>query len=188
MRVLIGCEFSGIVRDAFRAKGHNAYSCDLLYSPGPYHLTGNIFDYIQPDTWDLMICFPPCTFLCNGSLNWINRQEGRKEKQDQALEFCKKLMAAPIDKIAMENPIGKLSTRFRKPDQIFRVWQFGHPYTKDVCLWLKGLEPLKPTHTDKPKNIKTFDFHSKNRFDKYKHELKAITFQNIALEMAKQWG
>lgn len=134
-----------------------------------------------------MIAHPPCTYICAGSMNWINREPGRKEKMISAVEFCKEIMDAPIHRIAMENPIGRLSTLYRKPDQVVRAYQFGHAYKKDVCLWLKNLPPLKPTMIVPPP-YKTFDYWSTNRFTTSGGSKKSITFQGIADAMADQWG
>lgn len=141
-RVLIACEFSGIVRDAFIAKGHDAWSCDLLPSerPGP-HLQCDIDDVLE-DCWDMMIAFPPCTHLAVSGARWF---KDKREEQEEALEFVKHLLEADIDKIALENPIGIISSRICKPDQIIHPHQFGHPEAKTTCLWLKHLPPLMLT-------------------------------------------
>lgn len=142
MKILVACEFSGTVRDAFRAKGHNALSCDLEPSekPGP-HYQGDVRDILN-DSWDMLIAFPPCTHLCASGARWFAEKRG---KQEQALTFVRYLMDAPIKRIAIENPIGIISTRIRRPDQIIQPWMFGHGETKTTCLWLKGLPPLFPT-------------------------------------------
>src|SRR5262245_57536924 len=134
MKVLIACEFSGIVRDAFLAKGHDAISCDILPSEkeGP-HYQGNVFDLISP-LFDMLIAFPSCTHLAVSGARWF--KEKRKE-QEEALEFVRKLLDAPIKKIALENPVSIISSRIRRPDQIIQPWQFGHGETKATCLWLK---------------------------------------------------
>lgn len=187
MKVLVACEFSGIVREAFRAKGHDAWSCDILPSEdnSKYHIQDDVLNHLD-EVWDLMIAHPPCTYLCNGSLNWINKQPERKDKMKKALEFFKKLIDSDIEKTAIENPIGKLSTLYRKPDQIVHAFDFGHPYTKDVCLWLKNLPKLIPTKKINPP-YKTFDFWSSKRYTKNGGYKKSITFQGIAVAMAKQW-
>ena len=149
MRVAVLCEYSGVVRDAFARHGHYAVSCDLLpsESPGP-HYQGDVFEFLQctPEEFDLAICHPPCTYLCSSGLHWNGRVPGRAQKTDEAVEFVKRLMALPIPRIAIENPIGCLSSRIRKPDQIIQPWQFGHPESKSTCLWLKGLPRLTPTN------------------------------------------
>jgi hypothetical protein len=147
MKCLIACEMSGRVRDAFRAKGHNAWSCDLLPSEGSneFHIKGDVAPLLN-QAWDLLIAFPPCTYLCSSGLHWNKRVPGRSELTNQAADFFILLANAPIAKIAIENPIGCMSTRYRKPDQIIQPWMFGHPESKSTCLWLKNLEPLKPTN------------------------------------------
>ena len=143
MKVLIACEYSGTVRDAFKALGHDAISCDLLPTDKPgKHYKGNVFDIIN-DGFDLMIAHPPCTHLAVSGARWF--KEKQKEQAD-ALEFVRKLMNANIQKIAIENPVSIISSRIRKPDQIIQPWQFGHGETKKTCLWLKNLPKLQPTN------------------------------------------
>jgi hypothetical protein len=145
-RVLVGCEFSGIVRDAFNEQGCEAYSCDLL----PSERNGNHFQCDVSDVmklgWDLAIFHPPCTYLSVSGLHWNGRIEGRQEKTEQALMFVRQLLTAPIEFICLENPVSCISTRIRKPDQIIQPFQFGHPESKQTCLWLKNLPKLKPTN------------------------------------------
>ena len=145
MRVLVACEFSGMVRDAFRANGHDAWSCDLLPSErlGP-HYQGDVRD-ILGDCWDLMVAHPPCTYLSASGLHWNRRRPERQALTDAAVLFVQQLLDAPIQRIAVENPIGALSTRIRKPDQIIQPWQFGHDASKATCLWLVNLPLLVPT-------------------------------------------
>lgn len=153
MRVLVACEYSGRVRDAFIAKGHDAISCDLLPTdvPGP-HYQGDVFDIIN-DGWDLMIAHPPCTYLCVSGLHWGKRRPERAQHTEKALEFAIALMEADIPQIAMENPIGCLSTRYRKPDCIIQPYQHGHQESKATCLWLKNLPNLQPSAiVTKPEN------------------------------------
>ena len=187
MRVLVACEFSGIVRDAFLRKGHNAISCDLLptESPGP-HYQGDVLDIIN-DGWDLMIAHPPCTDLAVSGAAWFKEKiaDGRQQK---SIDFFMALIAAPIPLIAVENPISIMSTKYRKSDQIIQPWQFGHPETKATCLWLKGLPKLVPTNIvelPKEKN-KRMRLHylppSPNRW-----KLRSTTFSGIAEAMATQW-
>lgn len=142
MNILVACEFSGIVRDAFRARGHNAVSCDLLPSerPGP-HYQGDVRDILD-NSWDMLVAFPPCTHLCVSGARWFAEKH---DVQEQAVAFVRVLLDAPISRIAIENPKGIISTRIRKPDQIIQPWMFGHGETKMTCLWLKGLPPLFPT-------------------------------------------
>jgi hypothetical protein len=142
LRVLIACEFSGIVREAFKAKGCDAWSCDLLDTEIPgQHYKGDVFDIIN-DGFDMMIAHPPCTHLAVSGARWFKEKQ---KEQAEALEFVRLLMDADIPRIAIENPISIISSRIRKPDQIIQPWMFGHPESKATCLWLKGLPPLKPT-------------------------------------------
>lgn len=181
MRVLVACEFSGVVRDAFIARGHDAMSCDLVptVAPGPHH-TGDVLP-ILGDGWDLMVAHPPCTFLCVSGARWFASRRG---EQLAAVEFVSALMAAPVQRIAIENPIGVLSTRIRPPDQIIQPWQFGHGETKATCLWLKGLAPLRPT------NVVEGREHRIHRLppSPERSSLRSITFRGIAEAMAEQWG
>jgi hypothetical protein len=144
MRVLVACEFSGTVRDAFLARGHDAWSCDLLPTerPGP-HITGDVLDVLG-DGWDLMIAHPPCTDLAVSGARWFPAKRA-SGAQDRALDFVRALLDAPVPRIALENPVSIISSRIRRPDQIIHPWQFGHPEAKTTCLWLKGLPRLVPT-------------------------------------------
>lgn len=181
MNVLIACEFSGRVRDAFTAKGHNAVSCDLLDSETEgKHYQGNVKDIINKK-WDLMIAHPPCTYLAvSGALYWIKRQKEQKE----ALEFVQFLLDTPIKKIALENPIGKISTAIRKPDQIIQPWMFGHGEQKSTCLWLKNLSKLKPTNIVAGREQTIMKLSpSKDRW-----KIRSRTYEGIAKAMAEQWG
>lgn len=181
MRVLIACEFSGIVRDAFISRGHDAVSCDLLPSekPGP-HIEGNVLEHLA-DGWDAMIAHPPCTHLSASGARWW------KEKQYEtarSLYFVRLLMAAPITKIAIENPVGRISSAIRKPDQIIQPWQFGHGEVKTTCLWLKGLQPLMPTEFVEGREQRCWK-ESKHP-DRWKR--RSRTYPGIAAAMASQWG
>lgn len=142
MKVLIACEYSGRVRDAFLRRGHDAISCDLLptETPGP-HYQGDIRDLLSL-SWDLMIAHPPCTYLAVSGSRWFKQ---RQQEQEDALDFVRFLMQADIEKIAIENPVSVISSKIRKPDQIVQPWQFGHGETKATCLWLKGLPKLVPS-------------------------------------------
>ena len=158
MKVLIACEYSGRVRDAFLANGHDAMSCDLLPTevPGP-HYQGSVADVIN-EGWDLAICHPPCTYLSVSGLHWNTRGvlvEGRPraELTEEALTFVQRLMDAPIPRIAIENPVSCISSRIRKPDQIIQPWQFGEDASKATCLWLKNLPLLKPTKEVAPRLV-----------------------------------
>ena len=146
MRVLVACEFSGTVRDAFIARGHEAVSCDLLPTerPGP-HIQGDVLEVLG-DGWDLMVAHPPCTYLCSSGLHWNKRRPEREPLTHEAMRFVLNLVDNPIPRIAIENPIGRISTAYRRPDQIIHPWQFGEDASKATCLWLKGLPLLVPTN------------------------------------------
>ena len=183
MRVLVACEYSGRVRDAFRRLGHDAMSCDLLptESPGP-HYQGDVLD-ILGDGWDLMIAHPPCTHLAvSGARHFAAKREGGV--QQQALDFVRLLLDAPISRIALENPISIISTAIRKPDQIIQPWMFGHGETKATCLWLKNLPPLQPTNIVEGREPRIHRMApSADRWKK-----RSETYQGIADAMAEQWG
>jgi hypothetical protein len=153
MKVLVACEYSGRVRDAFLALWHDAMSCDLLPtdSPGP-HYQGDVFDIIN-DGWDLMIAHPPCTYLSVSGMHWTTRGLRDPKLTEDALDFVQKLLDAPIERIALENPISVISSRIRKPDQIIMPYQFGHDASKKTCLWLKNLPALTPTKMIEPRII-----------------------------------
>lgn len=190
MKVLVACEYSGVVRDAFLALGHNAMSCDLLPtdSPGP-HYQGDVRDIIN-DGWELMIAHPPCTHLAVSGARWF---KDKQQEQAEALDFVRFLLDAPIEKIALENPISIISSRIRKPNQIIQPWQFGHPESKATCLWLKGLEPLKPTNilplppSGRWQN-QTPSGQNKLGPSEDRWKLRSATYQGIAQAMAEQWG
>lgn len=181
MRILIACEYSGTVRDAFRARGHDAMSCDLLPTerPGP-HYQGDVFDIIG-DGWDMMIAHPPCTHLAVSGARWW---KDKREQQAEALDFVRALMAAPIPRIAIENPISIISTAIRKPDQIVQPWQFGHGETKATCLWLQGLPKLVPTDIVEGREARIHKMSPSP--DRWKE--RSRTYQGIADAMAAQWG
>lgn len=181
MRVLIACEFSGIVRNAFISMGHDAWSCDLLPTErnGP-HIQGDVLLHLN-DGWDLMIGHPPCTYLSVSGARWF---KNRKQEQNKALQFVQALMDAKIKRIAIENPISVISTRIRKPDQIIQPWMFGHGETKATCLWLKNLPLLKPTNiVPGRKNRVHLASPSPDRWKE-----RSRTLQGIADAMAEQWG
>jgi hypothetical protein len=197
MKVLVACEYSGTVRNAFIRAGHYALSCDLLPSESPIgdHYQGNVLDILDHG-WDLMIAHPPCTYLCSSGLHWNKRTPGRAAKTEEALEFVQLLMDAPIPKIALENPIGCISTRIRKPDQTIQPYQFGDDASKATCLWLKGLPPLRPTQfveprivNGKPRWANQTDS-GQNRLppsaDRWK--IRSETYVGIAEAMVAQWG
>ena len=183
MRVLVACEYSGAVRDAFLARGHDAMSCDLLPTDveGP-HYQGDVFDIIG-DGWDLMICHPPCTDLAvSGARHFPAKiADGR---QGRALDFVRRLLDAPIDRIALENPISIISSKIRKPDQIIQPWMFGHGEVKATCLWLKALPLLVPTDVVDGRTPRVhFMSPGPNRWKE-----RSRTLSGIAAAMAEQWG
>jgi len=181
MRVLVACEFSGAVREAFRARGHDAWSCDLLETEIPgQHIVGDVLGVIG-DGWDLMIAHPPCTHLAVSGARWW---KDKAQEQADALEFVRALMAAHIDRIALENPISKISSAIRKPDQIVQPWQYGHGETKATCLWLKGLPRLQPTDVVEGREPKVHHMApGPNRWRE-----RSRTYAGIAKAMAQQWG
>jgi hypothetical protein len=181
MKVLIACEFSGIVRDAFLAKGHDAISCDFLDTekPGP-HYKGNVLDLID-NGWDLMIAHPPCTHLAVSGARWFKE---KKLEQAEALDFVSTLMLSNIERIAIENPISVISTYIRKPDQIIQPWMFGHGETKATCLWLKNLPKLKPTNIVNGREARVHKMPPGP--ERWKE--RSRTYEGIALAMADQWG
>jgi site-specific DNA-cytosine methylase len=190
MKVLIACEYSGAVRDAFIAQGHDAISCDLLPTdaPGP-HYQGDVRDIIE-DGFDLMVAHPPCTHLAVSGARWF---KDKQVEQVEALDFVRLLLSAPIDKIALENPISIISSRIRKPNQIIQPWQFGHPESKSTCLWLKNLPKLIPTDIlPLPVSGRWSNQtpSGQNKLgpspDRWKERSK--TYQGIAEAMAQQWG
>ena len=193
MKILVACEYSGRVRDAFRLLGHDAVSCDLLPtdSPGP-HYQGDLIDILL-DGWDMMIAFPPCTYLCASGLHWNKRVAGRAQKTEEALDFVRMLLDAPIDKIALENPIGCISSKIRKPDQIVQPYMFGHPESKKTCLWLKGLPKLVATDLlPIPPNgyweNQTPSGQNKLPPSKNRWKIRSLTYEGLANAMAAQWG
>lgn len=196
MKVLVACEYSGTVRDAFRAAGHDALSCDLLPTdvPGP-HYQGDVADIIN-DGWDLMVAHPPCTYLCSSGLHWNKRRPERAQMTEDALKFVQFLLDAPIPRIALENPIGCIGTRIRKADQTIQPWQFGHDASKSTCLWLKNLPLLTPTAVVEPriangkKRWANQTDSGQNRLppseDRWK--IRSETYAGIAAAMVAQWA
>jgi len=184
VRVLVACEFSGIVRDAFRAHGHEVVSCDLLPSerPGP-HIQGDVFEVIERDPWwDLMVFFWPCTNMAVSGARWFHL---KREEQARDVEAFRRLATWPtIPRIAGENPIGVLSTRYRKPDQIIQPWMFGHGETKATCLWLKGLPRLQPTNIVGGRHGRVWRLPPSP--DRWKE--RSRTLQGVATAMAEQWS
>lgn len=183
MKVLIACEESQVVTEEFRKRGHEAFSCDLKpYSGGhpEWHIQEDVLLHLN-DGWDMMMAFPPCTHLAVSGARWFKDKPGR---QAWAIEFFMLLANANIPKIAIENPVGIMSTRWRKPDQIIQPWQFGHGETKKTCLWLKGLLLLQSTNIVKGREQRIW----KMPPSKDRGRLRSITYQGIAKAMAKQWG
>jgi hypothetical protein len=190
MRVLIACEYSGAVRDAFIRQGHDAMSCDLLPTDSPgNHYHGNVFDVIN-DGWDLMIGHPPCTHLAVSGARWF---KDKIEEQKEALAFVQRLMDAPIERIAIENPVSVISSRIKKPDQIIQPWMFGHPEAKATCLWLKNLPKLVATDVlSLPESGRwqnqTPSGQNKLGPSPLRWKERSKTYQGIANAMATQWG
>ena len=208
MKILIACECSGSVRDAFIANGHDAMSCDLKDTevPGP-HYKGSVFDIIN-DGWDLMIAHPPCTYLAVSGACWMYNKDGsvnqeRLKNQNEGLEFVRQLMNAPIPRIVIENPVSVISSKIRKPDQIIQPWQFGHEAMKSTCLWLKNVPKLTPTkivgkgeffewvckRTGKKKRQSLWYKQSRDaKTPQERQTIRSRTFKGIAEAMASQWG
>lgn len=180
MKVLIACEYSGIVRDAFAALGHDVMSCDLLPSERPgKHYQGDVFDIIG-EGFDLMVAHPPCTHLAVSGSRWFYLKE---KEQAEALDFVRRLLNAPIPFIALENPVSIISTKIRKPDQVIQPWMFGHGETKATCLWLKGLPPLRPTNIVEGREQRIWKMPPGP--DRWKE--RSRTYTGIAEAMADQW-
>lgn len=202
MKILIACEYSGRVRDAFIARGHDAMSCDLLPTdaPGP-HYQGDVFDIIN-DGWDLIVAHPPCTYLSVSGMHWTTRGLRDPQLTEDALAFVQRLMDAPVERIAVENPISVISSRIRKPDQIISPYQFGHDASKKTCLWLKNLPLLTATQMVEPRIVITPSGKPAKRWgnqcDNYgqdklppsadRWKLRSATYQGIADAMAAQWS
>ena len=197
MRVLVACESSGTVRDAFIRAGHYAASCDLLPSESPLgdHFQCNVLDILDHD-WDLLIAHPPCTYLSVSGMHWTTRGLRDPKLTEDALDFARTLMDAPIEKIAIENPVSVISSRIRKPDQIIQPYQFGHDASKKTCLWLKNLPLLKPTQYVEPRMVNGKPRWSnqtdsgQNRLppSKDRWKIRSQTYEGIANAMAAQWG
>lgn len=211
MKVLVACEFSGVVREAFRKKGHEAFSCDLLPNDSKYHIRGDVLDQLD-NNWDLMIAHPPCTYLCSSGATWYYHPDdnnlptskrrphpkypNRRNDQKSAIKFVLSLYNSNIDKIAVENPIGVLSTLWKKPDQIIQPFHFGDPHRKSTCLWLKNLPKLIHTNIVEPqmiimkngKKMSKFHYDTFNLPAKIRGYERSKTFQGIADAMADQWG
>ncbi len=182
MRVLVACEFSGVVRQAFRDKGHDAWSCDLLPAEdgSEFHIQGDALDVMEQG-WDLMIAHPPCTHLAVSGARWFKEKEA---EQKEGINFFLDLVFAPIKQVCIENPISIMSTKYRKPDQIIQPWMFGHGETKATCLWLKGLPKLLPTDIVEGREAR---IHKMSPGPNRARE-RSRTYTGIAKAMADQWG
>ena len=204
MKVLVACEESQTVCKAFRKRGHEAYSCDIQECSGghpEWHIQGDVLPLLK-EKWDLIIAHPPCQFLTNTGNPYLNVEKWgekaiqRAKDREKAFEFFMQFANANCDKICIENPIGYPNTHYKKPNQIIQPWQFGHPFTKATCLWLKGLEPLKPFVTEKPQNCKSYAYETMidergktiSWNSELSRKLRSKTFEGIAEAMAEQWG
>jgi hypothetical protein len=209
MRVLVACEYSGVVRDAFIKKGHDAFSCDILPAEGDNlekHVQGDALPLLLQE-WDLLIAHPPCTYLTVTANKWLKDQAPRKSgalvgaerraAREDSIAFFMKFANANIPKIAIENPVGCISSQWRKPNQIIQPMDFGHPEPKKTCLWLKGLPLLEPTHqgiepeytvTKSGKRMATWYYFADNTKGSNRAKVRSKTFQGIADAMAEQWG
>lgn len=206
MKVLVACEFSGVVRDAFLRNGHDAWSCDLLptESPGPHYDQCVLEVLASTDGWDLLIAHPPCTYLCNSGIHWNKRRPERKAQTERALDFFTCLLNyKSIPMRAIENPVGIVSTRVRKPDQIVQPYQYGHDASKKTCLWLEGLPVLEPTGPFiNPRIVQNGKWEGMPRWGnqancgrcklgsstKDRWKKRSVTYEGIAQAMADQWG
>lgn len=195
-RILVACEYSGTVRDAFAAKGWEAWSCDLLPTDKPgNHYQGDVRDMLNQH-WDLMVAHPPCTYLSVSGMHWTARGLRDPQLTEDALAFVRLLMDAPIRRIAIENPVSVISSRIRKPDQTIQPWQFGHDASKATCLWLKDLPALKPTAIVEPRIVngkkrwanQTDGGQNKLPPSKDRWKIRSATYQGIADAMAEQWS
>jgi hypothetical protein len=193
MRLLIACEFSGRVRDAFIRKGHDAISCDLepTLVDGP-HIQGDVLEILDQG-WDMMIAFPPCTYLASSGMQHTVNGKRPMSLTWKALAFVDRLLKAPIDKIALENPVGKISTELRRPTQIIQPYEFGHPESKKTCLWLKNLPKLQPTNLlELPADGRWYNQSATGNClvgeSKYRAKFKSLTYPGIAEAMAEQWS
>ncbi len=192
MRVLIACEFSGIVTNAFRLKGHEAWSCDILPTDSnpDWHIQGDVLKQLDKN-WDMMIAHPPCTYLCNSGVSWLHKDESRWIELEKASEFFKTLLEYDIPKICVENPIPHKYGKLPKYSQIVQPYEYGHPERKATCLWLKNLPKLKPTNNVKDEMLKLPKTQQQRTFyvpikDRAKN--RSITFEGIAKAMVEQWG
>ncbi len=198
MRVLVACESSGTVRNAFRALGHDAWSCDILPSDdgSEYHIQANARSVLDNYDWDLLIAHPPCTYLSVSGMHWTTRGLRDPKLTEDALDFVKVFMEANVDKICIENPVSIISSRIRRPDQIIQPWQFGHDASKKTCLWLKNLPKLQPTKLIEPRMVdgkarwsnQTDSGQNKLPPSADRWKIRSKTYEGIALAMAEQWS
>lgn len=195
-RVLIGCEFSGTVREAFARHGWDAWSCDLLPTEKPgNHFQCDVLSVLDHE-WDLAIFHPPCTYLTSSGLHWNKRVAGREQKTEESLAFVKALLSAPIPMIALENPIGRIGTAIRPADQVIQPYEYGHDASKATCLWLKGLPPLRPTNRVPPRIVngkkrwgnQTDSGQNKLGPSEDRWKIRSYTYPGIAEAMAQQWS
>ena len=188
MRVLVACEFSGVVRDAFGGRGHDAWSCDLLETERPgNHYVADVREVLRWESWDLMVAHPPCTYLCNSGVRWLHERGGRWDEMVRGAEFVKELLEAGVERIAVENPIPHsyaVRAIGRKYDQLVQPWWFGEGSVKGICLWLKGLSPLLATvvHPGRDNAL----YRCMPGPERWK--IRSRTFEGIAVAMASQWG
>lgn len=198
MKVLIACEESQTVCKAFRDKGHEAYSCDILPPSGghpEWHIQGDVLEVLN-ENWDMMIAHPPCTYLSVSGMHWTTRGLRDPQLTEDALDFVRKLLNAPIAKIALENPVSVISSRIRKPDQIIQPYEFGHDASKKTCLWLKNLPLLKPTDIIEGRTVngkmrwgnQTDSGQNKLGPSEKRAAIRSATYEGIAQAMASQWG
>ena len=195
MNILVACEESQVVTSAFRARGHEAYSCDIVPCSGghpEWHLQQDVRPLLS-ERWDMMIAFPVCTYLCSSGMHWTTRGLRDPQLTEDALQFVQELMDAPIERIVVENPIGCISSRIRKPDQIIQPWMFGHPESKATCLWLQGVPKLQPTDiVPKPESGRWENQtpSGQNRLGPSadRARIRATTYPGVGAAMAEQWG
>ena len=197
--MLVGCEISGVVRDAFRRRGHEAYSCDLQASESPYHIQADILEVLYWG-WDLLIAHPPCQYLSVSGMHWTTRGLRDPQLTEDALLLVRRLMDAPIPKKVIENPVSIISSRIRKPDQVIQPYDFGDDASKRTCLWLEGVSPLVPTHRVSGRWV----LHNGKRVERWGNQTdsgqnrlgpspdraqqRAETYPGVAAAMAAQWG
>ena len=191
MKILIACEFSGVVREAFRKRGHDAWSCDIIESEdnSKYHIHGNVLNHLD-ESWDMMIAHPPCTYLCNSGVSWLHKDQSRWHELDKASQFFKTLLEYNIPKICVENPIPHKYGKLPKYTQIIQPYQFGEDASKRTCLWLKNLPKLKPTNIIIKDRYANQTPSGQNKLgpsaDRWKE--RSRTYTGIAEAMAEQWG